>query len=219
MNDTARQAFLQARCGSVGASDVPSIIRKTKTGYGASWAKLMALKAVEKLTGVPAEAYQSAAMAAGREREALAHAAYAFLHDVEVELTDLIRHPLIRGSHASPDGLDRFGRAYRNQITPDGGASRDVVDGDDRRRVPDPDPVAARFHRPAMGGLHQSFNPDFPERMQFWGKRIHRDDAVIGELEAAVRLFLEELEGKVSELRQRYGVEAARADNYEDSNP
>ena len=51
-----------------------------------------------------------------------------------------------------------------------------------------------------------SFNPDFPERMQFWETRIHRDDAVIGELEAAVRLFLEELEGKVSELRQRYGV-------------
>ena len=105
MNDAARQAFLQARCGSVGASDVPNIIRKTKTGYGASRANLMALKAVERLTGVPAETYQSAAMAQGLEREPLARAAYAFLHDVEVEITDPIRHPLIKGAHASPDGL------------------------------------------------------------------------------------------------------------------
>ena len=49
MNDAARQAFLQARCGSVGGSDVPNIIRRIKTGYGASRANLMALKAVERL--------------------------------------------------------------------------------------------------------------------------------------------------------------------------
>ena len=102
MNDAARQAFLQARCGSVGASDVPNIIRRTKTGYGASRANLMALKAVERLTGVPAETYQSAAMAQGLEREPLARAAYAFLRDVEVEITGPVRHPLIKAAHASP---------------------------------------------------------------------------------------------------------------------
>ena len=218
MNDTARQAFLQARCGSVGASDVPSIIRKTKTGYGASRANLMALKAVERLTGVPAETYQSAAMAAGLEREPLARAAYAFLHDVEVELTDPIRHPLIKGSHASPDGL--VGSEGLIEIkSPQMAAHLDTlwmerIDGDYLIQI--------QWQLASTGRQwadYISFNPDFPERMQFWEKRIHRDDAVIGELEGAVRLFLEELEGKVSELRQRYGVEAARADNYEDLNP
>ena len=217
MND-ARQAFLQARCGSVGASDVPNIIRKTKTGYGASRANLMALKAVEKLTGVPAETYQSAAMAQGLEREPLARAAYAFLHDVEVEETDPIRHPLIKGSHASPDGL--VGSEGLIEIKcPQMAAHLDTlwmerIDGDYLIQI--------QWQLASTGRQwadYVSFNENFPERMQFWEKRIHRDDAVIGDLEAAVRLFLEELEGKVSELRQRYGVEAARADNYEDSYP
>ena len=217
MND-ARQAFLQARCGSVGASDVPNIIRKTKTGYGASRANLMALKAVEKLTGVPAETYQSAAMAQGLEREPLARAAYAFLHDVEVEETDPIRHPLIKGAHASPDGL--IGSEGLIEIKcPQMAAHLDTlwmerIDGDYLIQI--------QWQLASTGRQwadYVSFNENFPERMQFWEKRIHRDDAVIGDLEAAVRLFLEELEGKVSELRQRYGVEAARADNYEDSYP
>ena len=217
MND-ARQAFLQARCGSVGASDVPNIIRKTKTGYGASRANLMALKAVERLTGVPAETYQSAAMAVGLEREPLARAAYAFLHDVEVELTDPIRHPLIKGSHASPDGLLNDDGLLEIKC-PQMAAHLDTlwnekIDGDYMIQI--------QWQLASTGRQwadYVSFSPDFPERMQFWETRIHRDDAAIGELEAAVRLFLEELEGKVSELRQRYGVEAARADNYEDLNP
>ena len=218
MKYTASQAFLQARCGSVGASDAPDIIRRTKTGYGASRANLMALKAVERLTGVPAETYQSAAMAQGLEREPLARAAYAFLHDVEVELTDPIRHPLIKGAHASPDGL--IGSEGLIEIKcPQMAAQLDTlwnetINGDYLIQI--------QWQLASTGRQwadYISFNPDFPERMQFWEKRIHRDDAVIGELEAAVRLFLEELEGKVSELRQRYGVEAARADNYEDLNP
>ena len=157
-------------------------------------------------------------MAAGLEREPLARAAYAFLHDVEVELTDPIRHPLIKGSHASPDGL--VGLEGLIEIkSPQMAAHHETlwmerIDGDYLIQI--------QWQLASTGRQwadYISFNPDFPERMQFWEKRIHRDDAVIGDLEAAVRLFLEELEGKVSELRQRYGVEAARADNYEDSYP
>ena len=154
-NDAARQAFLQARCGSVGASDVPNIIRRTKTGYGASRANLMALKAVERLTGVPAETYQSAAMAVGLEREPLARAAYAFLHDVEVELTDPIRHPLIKGSHASPDGLIGLQRlALSRSSAPNWrGAPRHAVERDDRRGLSHPNPVATRFDSAVSGRI------------------------------------------------------------------
>ena len=86
----------------MGASDVPNIIRRTKTGYSASRANLMALKVLERLTGLPAETYQSAAMTAGLEREPLARAAYGFMHDVTVEpvRAGVVRHPLIEGAHA-----------------------------------------------------------------------------------------------------------------------
>ena len=208
MNDAARQAFLQARCGSVGGSDVPNIIRRTKTGYGASRANLMALKAVERLTGVPAETYQSAAMAQGLEREARAREAYAFLHDIEVERTDSIRHPLIKGAHASPDGLVGS-RGLVEIKCPQPAAHLETLLSE---RIDRDYFVQIQWQLTVTGRSwcdYVSWCPDFPEAMQFWEQRVERDDAAIGELEAAVRLFLEELEGKVSELQQRYGVEAA----------
>ena len=207
MNDAARQAFLQARCGSVGASDVPNIIRRTKTGYGASRANLMALKAVERLTGVPAETYQSAAMAQGLEREPLARAAYAFLHDVEVELTDPVRHPLIKGSHASPDGL--VGSQGLIEIkSPQLAAHLDTlwnerIDGDYLIQIQWQLATTGRQWADFV-----SFNPDFPERMQFWETRIERDQKVIDGLEGEVRTFLAELEEKLTALDARYRVAA-----------
>ena len=79
------EAFRQARAGSVGASDVPDLVRRTSTGPSATRASLMALKVLERLTGVALPTYQSKAMADGIEKQPLATAAYAFVYDVAVE--------------------------------------------------------------------------------------------------------------------------------------
>ena len=205
MNDAARQAFLQARCGSVGASDVPNIIRRIKTGYAASRANLMALKAVERLTGVPAETYQSAAMAQGLEREPLARAAYAFLHDVEVEETGPVPHPQLKGAHASPDGLLNDDGLLEIKC-PQMAAHLDTlwnekIDGDYLIQI--------QWQLASTGRQwadYVSFSPDFPERMQFWETRIERDQKLIDMLEGEVRAFIDELERKVDELRKRYDL-------------
>ena len=207
MND-ARQAFLQARCGSVGASDVPNIIRRTKTGYGASRANLMALKAVERLTGVPAETYQSPAMAQGLEREPLARAAYAFLHDVEVELTDPVPHPIIKGSHASPDGL--IGLQGLLEIKcPQLAAHLDTLWSE---TIAEDYFLQIQWQLASTGRQWAdfvSFNPDFPERMQFWETRIERDPKRIEVLESEVRKFIAELEDELTALHGRYGMGGA----------
>lgn len=49
-----------------------------------------------------------------------------------------------------------------------------------------------------------SFNPDFPEEMLIFVKRIKRDDKLISELEAIVRSFLVELDDAVAHLRAVY---------------
>ena len=106
-DDRPRQ-FRQARAGSIGASDVPDLVRRTKTGWSATRANLMALKVLERLTGVAVETYQCKAMADGIEKQPEATAAYAFVYDVTVEQPPppgLVPHPLIYGAHASPDGL------------------------------------------------------------------------------------------------------------------
>ena len=208
MTDDDRQAFLQARCGSVGASDVPNIIRRTKTGYSASRANLMALKVLERLTGLPAETYQSAAMTAGLEREPLARAAYAFMADATVEITDLVRHPLIEGAHASPDGL--IGMLGLVEIKcPQPAAHLDTL----LNEKIDNDYFVQMQWQMAVTGRHWvdyvSWSPDFPPSMQLWSERVERDMVVMAELEGEVRLFLKELEAKVAELRKRYELSEA----------
>src|SRR4051812_34183970 len=99
------QEWLQARCGSLGASEVADAIARTKTGWGASRANTMAALIVERLTGVPQETFVSAAMKHGTDTEPQARAEYEFMRDVEIVQVGLIRHPFIAGTHASPDGL------------------------------------------------------------------------------------------------------------------
>src|SRR5690606_22234449 len=99
------EEWFAARCGSLGASRVADALARTKSGWGASRANLMAELIAERLTGVPAERFQSAAMLHGIETEAEARAAYAFHRDVDVVEVGLIRHPSIAWTHASPDGL------------------------------------------------------------------------------------------------------------------
>jgi predicted phage-related endonuclease len=208
MTDDDRQAFLQARCGSAGASDVPNIIRRTKTGYSASRANLMALKVVERLTGLPAETYQSAAMTAGLEREPLARMAYGFMHDVTIETVGIIRHPLIEGAHASPDGT--IGTLGLVEIKcPQPAAHLDTL----LNEKIDNDYFVQMQWQMACSGRHWvdyvSWSPDFPPSMQLWSERVERAPEVINELEDEVRKFLTELEAKVAELRKRYELREA----------
>jgi hypothetical protein len=198
-----RQAFLQARCGSVGASDVPDLVRRTKSGYSATRANLMALKVIERLTGVPVETYQSKAMADGLAKEPLAREAYGILHDVVVEQTDPIRHPLIKGAHASPDGL--IGALGLVEIKcPEKAAHLETLLIGKVER----DYFIQIQWQLACTGRHWadyvSWNPDFPRSMQFWEQRVERDPALMSELEGEVVKFLAELENKLTELDVLY---------------
>jgi len=99
------EEWFAARCGSVGGSEIADVLAKTKTGYSASRKNLMAKKITERLTGIPSKSFTTAAMQFGIDHEDEARAAYEFLSgDVVVE-TGLHRHPRIKGTHSSPDGL------------------------------------------------------------------------------------------------------------------
>ena len=196
--------WLQARAGSVGASDVPDIVRRTKSGPSATRAALMALKALERLTGEPVETYQSKAMAQGVEREPLARAAYAFMFDATVEPPGIIRHPLIVGAHASPDGLiGDFGLVEIKCPQPAAHLATLISEGVERDYQ-----VQMQWQLGATGRHwcdFVSWSPDFPPSMQLYVQRVERDPAFISELEDQVLLFLKELETKVNELQRRYG--------------
>ena len=211
MSDVELAEFRQARCGSVGASDAPDLMRKIRSGYSASRANLQALKVLERLTGVAAQTYQSQAMAIGIERQPLAIATYELMVDLTVEyppLPGLVPHPLIEGMHASPDGLiGAFGLIEVK--CPQPAAHLDTLLTEKIER----DYLIQVQAQLSCTGRHWvdfvSWCPDFPPSMQLWVQRVGRDAALIEEIEDETRKFLIEVEIKVRDLQRRYLQEAA----------
>lgn len=195
--------WLAERAGSLGASEVPDAIAKTKAKWGASRANVMANKILERLTGKPAETYTNAAMQWGTQTEPDARAAYEFMRDVDVKLVGLVKHPEIIGSHASPDGLVGSDGLIEIKCPNSATHIETLLSQEVSGRY-----VTQMQWQMACTGRQWcdfvSFDPRMPGSMQLYVQRIERDQARIDELEGLVRGFISELEFKIKALRDQY---------------
>jgi hypothetical protein len=192
-----------ARCGSVGASSIHEIMARTKSGYGASRANLMARLIAERLTGSPQDTYTNASMQWGVDHEAEARAAYSFYSDFAVVEIGLIRHPAIDGAHCSPDGL----------IGEDGGLELKAPNTSTHINTLLSESFDEKYYLQCQWCMACTkrawwdlctFDPRMPEHMRYWCKRVHRDDALIATLEHEVSEFLREVADKVAALQAKY---------------
>lgn len=202
------QEWRAARLGRVTASRVADAVARTKTSWGASRANYMAELIAERLTGEPAATYQNAAMAWGTEHEAEAIAAYSFRHDAEVEAVGFIPHPSISMTGASPDGLVGADGLVEVKC-PQTATHIDTLLGDpiDRKYL-----LQMHWQMACTGRAwcdFLSFDPRLPESMRLFVQRVPRDQTMIVSLERDIAEFLDELDGRVAALRERYERKAA----------
>lgn len=201
-------AWKAARCGSLGGSRFHEAIAKTKSGWGASRANLVAELVIERLTGQPVEKFVTAAMQAGTDNEPTARALYEFMNDCTVKQVGLFKHPTIAFSHYSPDGL---------------------IENDGLLEIKAPQPAAhlqtllteeipGKYITQMMWGMavtgrkycdYVSFNPAFPSDMQLFVKRVHRDDVAVTELEDQAATFLAEVEDTLTKLMSKFKMAEA----------
>jgi putative phage-type endonuclease len=197
------QEWFQIRAGKVTASRVADIIAKTKSGYAASRANYMAQLVTERLTGQPGETFTNAAMVWGTEMEPEARRAYEFYKDIGVEEMAFVTHPSIADAGASPDGL--VGQDGLVEIkAPQSATHIETLLG---RTVPGKYVTQMMWQMACTGRKwcdFVSYDPRLPESMQFFCQRVMRDDTMIADLELKVVGFLNEVRGKVTELRRVY---------------
>lgn len=199
--------WLEARCGSLGASQVHDALTKTKSGWGASRENLLWQLVVERLSGQPTETFQSAAMLHGTLTEPEARCAYSFFQDADVTEVGLVPHPTITHTHASPDGLvGADGLLEIKCMQPKGHG--ELLKSE---KIP-PRYLTQMAWQLACTGRQWcdfvAYQPDFPEAMRLFVRRVERDDKVIAELEAEVAKFLSEVDKTVDFLTRKY-LEAA----------
>lgn len=197
-----------ARVGSVGASQIADVIAKTKSGWGASRANLLAQLTVERLTGLPTEGFTSPAMAWGTEQEPEARIAYEFRTNAIVSELGLVRHPTIIGAHASPDGLVGDDGLLEIKCPQSATHIDTLLTGS----IPGKYETQMLWQMACTGREwcdFASYDPRMPVEMQLFVKRFTRDAERIAELEAEVRAFLTELDSTVASLTRLYGVREA----------
>jgi putative phage-type endonuclease len=198
----------QARCGSIGASDAPSVVRRVKSGgFSADRENLLAVKVLERITNTPVEPYRSAAMLQGTAREPEARMTYALVKGVEVEQIALVPHPFIQGAHASPDGLIGLDGLVEIKCPMAAQHLDTLLNGQISS-----DHLTQMMWQMACTGRawddFVSYSSDFPGPMQIWIKRVHRDAKLIAELEREISQFVKEIDRKVTELSRRYAMAA-----------
>lgn len=193
------EEWVRARLGRLTASRIADATTRTKSGWGASRANLMAALVAERLTGVPQDTFTNAAMQWGSETEPQARAAYEFYRDCTVEQVGFIEHPTIAMSGASPDGL--VGTDGLLEIKCPGTAQHiETLLGE---------PIAEKYIKQMQWQMactgrawceFASFDPRLPERLRLFVLRVPRNDVVIAGLEREAVAFLTELDVKVAAL-------------------
>lgn len=197
-----------ARLGKLTASRVADATAKTKTGWGASRANLMADLVVERLTGQPAERFVNAAMQHGTDTEPEARAAYEFELGVTVEEVGFLDHPSIDMAGASPDGL--VGDEGLVEIKcPQSAAHIEALLS---KSVPEKYIKQMQWQMACTGRKwcdFATYDPRMPQELQLWVFRVLRNDKMIEELEKEARAFLALLDEQVTALRSLGRMEKA----------
>lgn len=194
--------WMAQRAGNFTASRSADLMAKTRSGPSASRANLLALLAVERLTGECVQTYQNGAMARGIELEAEARDAYSFERGVAVTESGYVASPDMARTGCSPDGL----------LGDDGLLEIKC-------------PASMQKHLEALRtGAHAveyrwqlqhqlmvtgrawvdvvSFDPRFPDGLQLAVTRVERDEKAIAELRKEIETADAEVVAMVAELQQ-----------------
>lgn len=196
------QDWLQARCGMFTASRAADLMARTRSGPSASRRNLLALLAVERLTGQPVDGYRNAAMERGIELEAEARDAYMFATGEVVTEAGFIVCPDLPNTGCSPDGFVGGGLVELK-------CPASMAKHLDALRTGE----HAKEYRWQL--QHQlmvtgcpwvdavSYDPRWPEHLQLATVRVERDEEAIKALREAIKEADAEVEATVTELQQK----------------
>jgi len=192
------------KLGKVSSSRIADLMAKIKSGgSSASRANYLAELALERLTGVTQDGFESPAMIWGRETEPAARAAYCFNNDVDVEEVGFIDHPTVPLTGCSPDGL--VGATGLVEIKcPNPATHMETLLS---KSIPQKYSLQMQFQMWVTGREfcdYVSFDPRFPVEMRYWQSHVQRHDATIKTIAQEVADFQADLDIKLRTLRDLY---------------
>lgn len=201
MEQRSEEWFL-ARKGKVTASKIADVMAKGRGGAeSATRAKYLDQLVTERLTKYIQEGYTNESIQRGIDMEASARAAYSFHTDSHVDEVGFVNHIHIDMSGASPDGIVGIDGLVEIKCPNSNTHIEYILAGKPPAKyIPQMAWQLACTNRKWVDFV------SYDDRLEDESKhlfivRYHRDDEYIAEIEEQVKLFLAEVDEKVSKFK------------------
>jgi hypothetical protein len=197
--------WMALRVGKIGGSRVSDVLTEGRGGAESLIKRKYKNELIrERLTGRKLDTYKTPAMQRGIDLEPMARAWYEVKYNTFVDQVAIVLHPTIEGGQCSPDGIVEATNSLIEIKIPNPENHLDNILTGGKQLEQYYDQVMwqlACMPEKEFCDLI-SFDPDMPDHLQGFVKRIYRDDEYINNMQNAVIAFLSEIETIVNNLKE-----------------
>jgi hypothetical protein len=198
--------WMALRIGRIGGSRVSDLLTEGRSGAESLTRRKYKNEIIrERLTGLKLNTFKTPAMQRGIDLEPLARAWYEVKNNVFVDQVAIVKHPTIQDAQCSPDGIIFADKPYLIEIkvpSPENHLDNILTGGKQLEQYYD----QAMWQLACMPEMEFcdliSFDPEMPDHLKGFVKRIYRDDEYIKTMEDKVILFLQEVETTITNLKE-----------------
>jgi putative phage-type endonuclease len=197
--------WMALRIGKIGGSRVADLLTEGRGGAESLTRKKYKNELIrERLTGKKLDTYKTPAMQRGIDLEPMARAWYEVKYNTFVDQVAIVLHPSIEGAQCSPDGLvEATNSLIEIKIpNPENHLDNILTGGKQLEQYYD----QVQWQLACMPEKEfcdlVSYDPEMPDHLQGFVKRIYRDDEYIQTMQNAVIVFLSEIETIVNNLKE-----------------
>lgn len=193
------------RIGKIGGSRIADLLTEGRSGNESLTKRKYKNELIrERLTGRKLDTYKTPAMQRGIDLEPMARAWYEVKYNTFVDQVAIVLHPSIKGAQCSPDGLvEATNSLIEIKIpNPENHLDNILTGGKQLEQYYD----QVQWQLACMPEKEfcdlVSYDPEMPDHLQGFVKRIYRDDEYIQTMQNAVIAFLSEIETVVNNLKE-----------------
>jgi putative phage-type endonuclease len=197
--------WMALRVGKIGGSRVADLLTEGRNGAESLTRRKYKNELIrERLTGRKLDTYKTPAMQRGIDLEPMARAWYEVHYNTFVDQVAIVLHPTVIGGQCSPDGIVEATNSLIEIKIPNPENHLDNILTEGKQLEQYYDQVMwqlACMPEKEFCDL-VSFDPEMPDHLKGYVKRIYRDDEYIKNMEDKVTLFLQEIETIVNNLKE-----------------
>ena len=197
--------WMSLRIGKIGGSRVADVLTEGRGGAESLTKRKYKNELIrERLTNRKLDTYKTPAMQRGIDLEPMARAWYEVKYNTFVDQVAIVLHPTIDGGQCSPDGIvEATNSLIEIKIpNPENHLDNYLTGGKQLEQYYD----QVQWQLACMPEKEfcdlVSYDPEMPDHLQGFVKRIYRDDEYINNMQNAVIAFLSEIETIVNNLKE-----------------